>query len=220
MKRFILVATLAIAALTGGAQTANAQSWLDRLGSAASSIFGGKDGGTVDKLADVAQRLLGADELTPQRVQGTWTYTKPYVAFESENVLSNIGGMAASAKIEKALEGLLTRVGFTAGKMQFTLEADSVGYFTTTSGRKVQFTWRVEKTELAIKFPTSTKEIRMNAKRTGGSLQLAIKADKLLSIATAISDKVATASATAQGINALVKDVKGLYIGLKFEIKQ
>lgn len=209
----------AIMALMGGTQTASAQGWLDRLGSAASSLLGGKGSGAVDKLADVASMLLGNDSLSVERLQGTWEYSKPCVAFESENVLTNIGGVAASSKLESTLEGLLSKVGFTAGKLQLTLNADSTGCI-TSRGKDYNFDWKIEKTDIVLNFPMTQKEVRMNVKRTATSLQLSLNADKLLTLITTISEKAATVNTTAQSINAMIKDVKGMYIGLKFTPKK
>ncbi len=219
MKRICLGMAFTIVALMSGTQTASAQGWLDRLGSAASSLLGGNGNETVDKLADVASMLLGNDSLSVNRLKGTWVYSEPCVAFESENVLTNIGGVAASSKLESTLEGLLGKVGFTAGQLQLTLNADSTGVI-TSRGKDYSFQWRIEKTDIVLQFQVTKKEVRMNAKRTATSLQLSLKADKLLTLISTISEKAASVNSTAQGINAMVKNVKGMYIGLKFTPKK
>ena len=59
----------------------------------------------------------------------------------------------------------------------------------------------------------------MNAKLTGGELQLAIKSDKLLTLVNAITSKVGTVNSTLGTLNTLTKNVKGMYMGLKFTKK-
>lgn len=219
MKKIYLL--IVILALSGNVQQASAQSFLDKLGSAASSLLQNKEktGNTVSALTDIASKLLGKKDVSVASLQGTWTYNKPCVAFESENVLTSIGGVAASSKIENSLDAALTKVGFTGGRLQLTLNADSTGCVTTTSGKKVQFTWSVNKADMTLTFPIIKKTVHMNVKQSLGSLQLALNAEKLLTLATAISEKASTVNSTAAGINSMIKDVKGLYVGLKFTKK-
>lgn len=61
---------------------------------------------------------------------GTWTYTGTAVSLEGENALSTVSGAATSAKVEKEIDGYLSKIGIKAGSAQFTFNQD--GTFTTT----------------------------------------------------------------------------------------
>ena len=59
----------------------------------------------------------------------------------------------------------------------------------------------------------------MNAKMSGSELQLAMKSDKLLTLLNAITEKAGTVNSSLGTLNTLTKNVKGMYMGLKFTKK-
>ncbi|MEE1147406.1 MAG: DUF4923 family protein, partial [Bacteroidaceae bacterium] len=73
--------------------------------------------------------------------------------------------------------------------------------------------------DLALTFPLTQKTVQMNAKISGGSLRLAMNAEKLLTIINTVSEKASSINSTASSINAMIKNVKGMYVGLKFTKK-
>lgn len=218
MKKFRLVMIISVLALWGNTQNVSAQSFLEKLGGAISSLSGSKSGNAVGKITDIASQLLGTGTVNANSLQGTWSYEKPCIAFESENVLASMGGVAASAKLENSLNNILNKVGFTAGKIQLTLNADSTGCI-TVGGKNTAFKWSVKESDLALTFPLTGKTVLMNAKITGGTLRVAMNAEKLLTIITTVSEKASSINSTASSINALIKNVKGMYVGLKFNKK-
>ena len=171
---------------------------------------------TGDVLNGLASKLLGTDKLSEKNLQGTWTYSEPCVAFESESLLSSVGSTLASKKVETALGKQLKRLGFDAGKLTLTLNEDSTGV-ATLNGKKVEVTWAVSNTNLVLTFPLTQKSIHMNAKLSGNSLQLAMSADRLLALITAITEKAGTVSSTLSTVSSLVKNVKGMHVGLTFK---
>lgn len=173
---------------------------------------------TGDVLNGLASKLLGKDKLNAKNLEGTWTYSEPCVAFESENLLTSVGSTLASKKVETTLAKQLKRLGFTAGKLTLTLNADSTGV-ATLNGKKVEVNWSVSETDLILTFPLTKRSVHMNAKLTGNSLQLAMSADKLLALVTAITEKAGTVSSTLSTVSSLVKNVKGMHVGLTFNKK-
>ena len=196
----------------------SAQSFLDKLGSTLSSLSGKQENSTVSKITDIASQLLGTGAVNANSLQGTWSYEKPCIAFESENVLASLGGVAASTKLENSLNNILNKVGFSSGKIELTLNADSTGCI-TLGGKNTEFKWSIKESDLALTFPLTQKTVQMNAKISGGSLRLAMNADKLLTIINTVSEKASSINSTASSINALIKNVKGMYVGLKFTKK-
>lgn len=212
MMRMVVVAIAMIVSTQADAQLTNL---LKNMASeAVSSVTGNKS--TANSLTELAGNLLGTTKLNAKNLQGTWTYSEPCIAFESENVLASLGSSVASKKVETTLSKQLTRLGFTAGKLVLTLNADSTGV-ATLNGKKVELTWTVSNTDLVLTFPLTNKNIHINAKLSGSSLQLAMSADKLLTFATAITEKASTVSTTLSTVNSLIKNVKGMHVGLKFK---
>ena len=185
-------------------------------GEALSSATGNKATGKV--LNGLTAKLLGTDKLNAKNLRGTWAYSEPCIAFESENLLASVGSTLASKKVESTLGKQLERLGFTPGKLVLTLNADSTGT-ASMEGKKVEMTWSVSGTNLVLSFPLTKKSVHVNAKVTGNSLQLAMSADKLLALAIAITEKAGTVNSTLGTVSNLVKNVKGMHLGLTFNKK-
>lgn len=168
--------------------------------------------------ADLVGNLLGTAEVTEKTLVGTWSYSQPCVAFESENVLATLGSSVVSTKVEKTMQNGLTKVGFTSGKVVMTLNEDKTGTI-QYNGKPVNINWAVEGTNLKLTFPIVNKGVTMNVKQTGGELQVAMKSDKLLTLLNAITEKAGTVNSSLGTLNTLTKNVKGMYMGLKFTKK-
>lgn len=168
--------------------------------------------------ADLVGNLLGTAEVTEKTLVGTWSYSQPCVAFESENVLATLGSSVVSTKVEKTMQNGLTKVGFTSGKVVMTLNEDKTGTI-QYNGKPVNINWAVEGTNLKLTFPIVNKGVTMNVKQTGGDLQVAMKSDKLLTLLNAITEKAGTVNSSLGTLNTLTKNVKGMYMGLKFTKK-
>lgn len=219
-KSRILMAFIAVV-LFMAPQESSAQSLLQKLGGAVSSLTssGGSSSSTSGNLVQTVANLLGTIALQSDSLQGTWVYSQPCVAFESENVLTSLGGVAASAKVESTLKSLLQKAGFTEGKVILTFNADSTGVITCGS-RNVDVQWSLSGTDLTLTFPTTQKSVKMNAKVTGGTLQVAMNAEKLLTVVTTVTEKTSSLSTTMSTLNSLLKNVNGLYLGLKYTRKE
>ena len=217
MKKNVLkVAFLALGMMLCG--NANAQ-LSDILKNAAGTAIDQATGNsTIGKVAgDLLGNLLGTTAVSEKSLVGTWTYSQPGVAFESENVLTSVGSSVLSSKVEKMQNGL-TKVGFTNGKVVMTLNEDKTGTI-TYNGKSAQINWAVDGTDLKLTFPLLSKGVTMNTKLTGNELQVAMKSDKLISLVNAITSKAGTVNSTLGTLNTLTKNVKGMYMGLKFTKK-
>lgn len=185
-------------------------------GTAVSKATGNSTVGDV--AANLLGNLLGTTTVSEKSLIGTWTYSQPCVAFESENVLATIGSSVVSSKAETTLKNGLTKIGFTSGKVVMTLNEDKTGTI-TYNGKAVKVNWGVDGTNLKLTFPLINKSVTMNTKIEGGELQVAMKADKLLTLANAITSKASTVSSSLGTLNTLTKNVKGMYMGLQFTKK-
>ena len=164
-------------------------------GTAVNKATGSSTAGTV--AADLIGNLLGTTAISEKNLVGTWTYTQPCVAFESEDVLTSVGSSMIS------------------GKVVMTLKEDKTGVI-KYNGKGVDVNWAVDGTNLKLTFPLLNQGVTMNAKLSGGELQVAMKADKLLALLNAVTQKAGTVNSQLGTLGTLTKNVKGMYMGLKF----
>lgn len=216
-KNMLKVAFVALGMMLCGNANAQLSNILKNMaGEAVNKATGNSTVGNV--AADLIGNLLGTAEVTEKTMVGTWSYSQPCVAFESENVLASVGSSLVSTKVEKTMQNGLTKVGFTSGKVVMTLNEDKTGTI-QYNGKPVNINWAVEGTNLTLTFPIINKGVTMNVKQTGGELQVAMKSDKLLTLLNAITEKAGTVNSSLGTLNTLTKNVKGMYMGLKFTKK-
>jgi len=182
-------------------------------GTAVSKATGNSTAGDV--ASELIGNLLGTSKVSEKSLLGTWTYSQPCVAFESENVLTSLGSSMVSTKVESTMQKGLNKVGFTSGKVVMTLKEDKTGTI-QFNGKNIIVNWAVDGSDLKLTFPIVDKGVTMNAKLSDNELQLAMKADKLLTLLNAITEKAGTVNSSLNTLNTLTKDVKGMYMGLKF----
>lgn len=188
----------------------------------ASNLLGG--------LGDIVSGLLGMDKVSENSIVGTWSYNVPAVVFESENILTNVGGSAASKAIEQKLQNYLNKVGFTSGKVKITFNEDKSGSI-LFANKNIPFQWSVADTDLTInlastafsQLTSSTKlgkftTFKVNCKMTSDGMQLAFKADKLAQFLSKVLSAVgsATNNTTLTTLTAATKSINGMYLGLTF----
>ena len=212
MKKSILKVALATSLAFIMPSVSNAQLG-DLLKSAAGTAVGQATGNST--LANVVTALLGTSKVSEQSIIGTWTYQEPCIAAESSNVLTKAAAAAAVSKAQNELSSALLKAGIKAGAMQITFAEG--GKATIMLGKKkVSATYKVDGSDLYLTLTTIKKTIKMNCKLSSGKLQLAMKADKLLTLVNTISSTAAAASTSLATLNTLLKNVDGLYVGLQF----
>lgn len=220
MKKIFCILLLAMAT-----SSMSAQGLLDALkkaasGAASNAVTNATGSST---LGNIVANLLGTATVTENSIKGTWSYSTPAVVFESSNVLANMGGTAASTKIETSLQTQLKKIGFTEGKIQLTFADDNKGTI-TVAGKSIPFTYSLEGSDLTVTlgstmFNKLSKSFTMNAKITGDELQIAMKADKLANFITSMLTKVGSASNSSalSTVTSLVNKIDGMYLGLKYK---
>ena len=211
------VALLALGMMVCGNANAQLSNVLKSVaGTAISKATGNSTAGDV--ASDLIGNLLGTSKVSEKSLVGTWSYNQPCVAFESEDVLTTLGSSMVSKKVESTMQKGLTKVGFTSGKVVMTLKEDKTGTI-EFNGKNIIVNWAVDGSDLKLTFPIVDKGVTMNAKLSGSELQLAMKADKLLTLLNAITEKTGTVNSSLGTLNTLTKNVKGMYMGLKFTKK-
>ena len=216
-KNMLKVAVLALGMMVCGNANAQLSNVLKSVaGTAISKATGNSTAGDV--ASDLIGNLLGTSKVSEKSLVGTWSYNQPCVAFESEDVLTTLGSSMVSKKVESTMQKGLTKVGFNSGKVVMTLKEDKTGTI-EFNGKNIIVNWAVDGSDLKLTFPIVDKGVTMNAKLSESELQLAMKADKLLTLLNAITEKTGTVNSSLGTLNTLTKNVKGMYMGLKFTKK-
>lgn len=216
MKKFIILAVMAVTVNTANAQLGDLLKNVAT--SAASSAATAATGSST--VGNIVANLLGTATVNENTLVGTWTYSQPAVVFESEEVLKNIASTAASAKIEKTLQNQLNKLGFTPGKISITFNKDKTGSLTynANTNKSLPFTWSVNGHDLSLRLGGQlisqlSKEFILNVKITGNTLQVAADASKLMELVQQI---LGNTNSTLSVISSMIKNVNGLYLGLKY----
>lgn len=200
-KKILLV--MAIVAL--GCNGASAFDW-SQLGSA----LGGNS-----SIGNIVNSILSSDSVTVADLAGTWTYSGPAVAFESDNALEKAGGSAISATVESRLTPHYKKAGLEGMKMTF----DGKGSMTVTltNGRTLQGT---------VKQGAKAGQLIFNLSRLGSSysdmtvhvtkgtsLSLMLDVSKLQSVVSAVASY--SGNSTISSVSSLLSRYKGIYAGFK-----
>ena len=213
MKKLFVCAAI-VAVSCSFSQNASAQSILSKLKSVASTVA--KTDSTTNALSGIVSNLLGTSEVSETDLVGTWSYSQPCVVFESSNVISKVGTSVVSQKVETTLNKQLTKLGFKAGSVIMTFAEDGNGSI-QYAGKTIPCTWSVNESQLTLTI--LTKSVAMNVKQSTSGLQLAMNADKLKTLLTAITDKASAVNSSIGTVTTLLKSVDGLYLGLQFAAK-
>ncbi|MEG1729538.1 MAG: DUF4923 family protein [Bacteroidaceae bacterium] len=168
--------------------------------------------GTATK--NLLSSLIGTKTVTTKNIAGTWSYSKPAIAFESENILSAAGGALAASGIEDKLAESLSKYGITAGQMVLTFNSDKT-FTCTVKGYTTKGTYKLDKATITLS-PTKIKMgLTANVKITGSNLQITFKADRLLSFVQSINTAHLSSNALTN-VSSLIKQFKGVQIGFNF----
>lgn len=168
---------------------------------------------TTDVLTQAGTGILGTilgnilgGTTTQQSLVGSWTYSGPKLVFESENILSQIGGQVVSNNLEQKLGTYLEKMGFKAGKTVLTFGNDgncSIGLGSRTMTGTYSYDTSTNKLTMTGMFLTG--QLPCTVTIQNGQLLMLFEADKLLSIATAVGSKGSSS----------LGSILGSYSGLK-----
>lgn len=207
MKKVLLVAMVLCATMQINAQV--------NLGSIVEKITGGES-----TIGNVLGNLVATDKVELSQLVGTWDYSSPAVAFQSDDILKKVGGSAASAKIEEELKVYYSKVGFD--KVQLSVAEDATFVMKT---KYATLKGDIEKGEDGI-FVFNFKAFgriklgSLNAYTTlsGSTLSLTFDIKKLVELAKKVSKY--TNVSTIQSLITLVDSYDGITAGFKLKKQQ
>lgn len=161
----------------------------------------------VGILGTILGNILGGTT-SQQSLVGSWTYAGPKLVFESENILSQIGGQVVSNNIEQKLGTYLEKIGLKAGKSVLTFGNDGNCSFAlgskTLSGT---YSYDPSSNKLTMTGLFLTGQLPCTVTVQNGQLLMLFDADKLLSIATAVGSK------GSSSLGSILGSYKGLKLG-------
>jgi len=163
---------------------------------------------------DYVSALLGKDKVTAEDLVGTWTYSEPVLVLESDQVLGKIGGAVMAQTAEKKLSSVMEKIGVKPGVVKMTFNSDGT-YTCELNGHTIRGTYEVQDATLTLKKLNFTA-LSANVKKTGNSLQLAVQADKLLTLVSSLTS-IVPEDGMLSTVTSLFKSYDGMQVGVKFE---
>lgn len=158
-------------------------------------------------LGTILGSLIGSTT-TAQSLIGTWTYSGPKLVFESENILSQLGGQVLSSNIEQKLGTQLEKMGFKAGKSALTLGNDGTCSLALASKTLPgTYTFDASTNKMTLGGVLGVGQMTCTVSVQGGQLYMLFDADKLLSIASALKGN------TTSTLGSLISSYSGLKFG-------
>ena len=155
-------------------------------------------------------------------LQGTWKYTNPAISFASEDALSQIGGIGASAAIESKLAPYYKKLNLTSAEITF----DAEGNFEIKLKRgtlKGVATKQGDDGALVFAFQGAVTgrqvgEVAARATKSAtGELTLTFDASRLIQLVKTISTYANNSSIST--LSQMLESYDNIYVGAKFKKK-
>ncbi len=194
MKKLICI----IALLCAVSVQANAQKW-------------------KDVLSGVVQTVVGDKATTETSLIGTWDYVGPDCQLKGDDMLKNIGGVAAGEEVEKKMEAIYEKAGLNT--IQYTFNEDKTCSY-TIKGKKVNGTYEFNPEAKTVTIKAGKLGIKTTAHivTLGSNMSFVFEADKILSVVKTITGVASSINTSAATINKLVEQFDGMMVG--FELKK
>lgn len=195
MKKLIILAILLLAAFT-----TSAQDWKDAL----------------KKAATTAADQASEGKLTEAALVGAWTYAKPVIKFERDDVLAAVSGAAIERTVQQYLDKAYQMAEIKPGSSSFIFANDksfkaTLGKYNLTGTYEYNAATHVV-TLLFSKDKLDLGSIPGHAYLSGSNLQLVFSVEKLVDLIEKLGQKV---DSLAQ-VTALLEQYKQIYLGFEF----
>lgn len=215
MKRHLIIAAVAAAALLSSAADINAQSLKDLLNKG-KELIGNEN--VSDAVGTIAEGLLG--KILPSDICGSWEYSGPAVKFTSDNMLSNAASSLVSGQIEDKLGQYIQMIGIKEGSFGYTFSQDST-FTTTFLNQEINGTYSIQEneegSEIQLRYGKNSKldllTMRMKIYVGTEKTQFLFNADKLLDFLGKISSS--SDNALMKSLTALTSSYDGLLLGFE-----
>lgn len=220
MKKLFVAGAIALSCCF--AQTASAQGLLQNLLSgvanqAVSSVTTNtNESSTGNIIGNLISQFAGDITTSEATIAGTWTYAKPSVQFESENLLTQAGGTVIADKVEAKLASIYKTVGIKPGRLSFAFDGKGnvtygVGSITRTG------TYEFNKADKTLTITTSAGvPVKTYISVVGNEMTLTFDGTKFMNIMTTLGSKFQMLST----VTSIAKSYDGMKIGFKLNKAQ
>ena len=166
-------------------------------------------------VTDIIEGVLSTSNLEVKDLAGVWTSTGSAVAFQSEDLLSQAGGVAMASTLESKINPYFTKYGIvgsvitiqTDGSFSMTLKK------TTLKGKIV----KGENNEFILSFEAFGKNnlgnVNLYIQKTSTSMDLMFDASKLKTILSSIASL--SKKGLGNSLNTFLNSYNGICIGFK-----
>lgn len=190
-------------------QAQNIKSMLGNVLSSAKSSTAG-----TSSSSSIFNFLTGKKAVTSKNLIGTWTYSEPAAAFESQNLLSEAGGALVAQTVQSKSGSYLSRYGIKPGAMKFTFKNDTA-FSCVVGGKTIRGTYKVNGSTVNF-YKGGIKALSANANLKGSNMQLTFKADKLLSLVKMLN-YLPSSDAALGVVTKLASNYNGMQVGMQFK---
>ena len=170
-----------------------------------------------DVLSGVVQTVVGDKATTETSLIGTWNYVGPDCQLKGDDILKNIGGVAAGEEVEKKMEALYVKTGLNT--IQYTFNEDNTCSY-TIKGKKIEGTYEFDSEAKTVTITTGRFGVKTvaNVVTLGSNMSFVFDANKIFSVVKTITGVASTVNTSASAINQLIEQFDGMMIG--FELKK
>ena len=170
-----------------------------------------------DVLSGVVQTVVGDKATTETSLIGTWSYVGPDCQLKGDDILKNIGGVAAGEEVEKKMEALYVKTGLNT--IQYTFNEDNTCSY-TIKGKKIEGTYEFNPEAKTVTITTGRFGVKTvaNVVTLGSNMSFVFDANKIFSVVKTITGVASTVNTSASAINQLIEQFDGMMIG--FELKK
>ena len=170
-----------------------------------------------DILSGVVQTVVGDKATTKTSLIGTWSYVGPDCQLKGDDILKNIGGVAAGEEVEKKMEALYVKTGLNT--IQYTFNEDKTCSY-TIKGKKIEGTYEFDPEAKTVTITTGRFGVKTvaNVVTLGSNMSFVFDANKIFSVVKTITGVASTVNTSASAINQLIEQFDGMMIG--FELKK
>ena len=182
---------------------------------AANALSALNTGGTM--LTNLVGNFLNGGSVTERDLVGTWTYNGVNCVFESQNLLAQAGGVAASSALETKIDEQLKRYGISKGVTRFTFNADKT-FTATLNGRNMSGTYSLDTASKTL-HPSIRRRTPQPPAPSHSQRQrhrLLFESDKLLGLLSTASSLLGKmGNSNLAMVSSLLGNYQGMRIGLK-----
>lgn len=206
--------TLLVTALTLCANGANAQ-FSDILSNVASKVQSATSNSNNSTLSAISSIISSKLIPNSSQIVGTWAYKEPAVMFTSSNALKSAASSVVSKNIETKLQGYLSKVGISEGKMTITF-ADDKSFYVSRSGKKVATgTYSLTDSDVTLTFKGRRTPCKVTPQLDNGTLVIVMDVTKLKTFFEGIGSNVSQLAT----VTSLLKTMDGMKVGIRMTKK-